>query len=314
MRSSPRFFGLDTVMVDVVLKIEALPLRGLDSLASERLVTAGGGFNAMSAAARQGMSVSYAGQLGTGVFADIARSALAHESIEVAVHTREAQDLGFCVVLVDREGERTFVTSPGAEGTLRADDLVSIAMEDGDYASLSGYNFVYDDIRDETMKWLEQLSDGVIVCFDPGPRVLDIPDTTLRKVLERTDWLLCNLSEASSLTGESSAATCVQRLLVMGGRRGVVVRTGAEGCVGARRGESPVRVAGIKVPVLDTNGAGDVHNGVFLAECARGTSFVEALQRANVAAAVAIGHFGPATCPARAVVTREMNRSNSRVD
>ncbi|MHB1208092.1 MAG: PfkB family carbohydrate kinase [Acidimicrobiales bacterium] len=306
MHGSPRFFGLDTVMVDVVLKIGALPLRGFDSVASERLVTAGGGFNAMSAAARQGMKVSYVGQVGTGVFADIARDALDHESIEVAVPTQGSLDLGFCVVLVDHEGERTFVTSPGAEGTLSANDLASVEMADGDYASLSGYNFVYEGIRQETMAWLERLSDGVVVCFDPGPRVLDIPAETLRAVLERTDWLLCNLSEATGLTGETSPARSAERLLSTSARRGVVVRTGAQGCVGVRRGEKLVTVPGVKVPVIDTNGAGDVHNGVFLAETARGTSFLEALQRANVAAAMAIGQFGPATCPVRTSVTREL--------
>lgn len=306
MHTSPRFFGLDTVMVDIVLKIGALPQRGMDSLANERLVTAGGGFNAMSAAARQGMNVSYVGQVGTGAFADIARSALESESIELAVHTKEEQDLGFCVVLVDAEGERTFVTSPGAEGTLSAGDLATVAMQDGDYASLSGYNIVYDEIREQVMTWFAQLPDGVVVCFDPGPRVLDIPEATLRMVLERTDWLLCNLSEAASLTSETSPARCAQGLLAMGARRGVVVRTGAQGCVGLRRGETPVNVPGIKVPVLDTNGAGDVHNGVFLAETARGTGFEEALWRANIAAGIAIGQFGPATCPVRAVVTRQM--------
>ena len=293
-------------MVDVVLKIEALPLRGFDSVASERLVTAGGGFNAMSAAARQGMHVAYVGQLGTGVFADIARDALGGESIEVAVRTPEAQDLGFCIVLVDQEGERTFVTSPGAEGTLTATDLATVEMQDGDYVSLSGYNFVYSAIREETMKWFDQLSDGVLVCFDAGPRVLDIPESTRREVLARTDWLLCNLGEATSLTGESVPTRCVERLLTMSGRRGVVVRVGAKGCVGARRGEGLVEVAGFKVQVVDTNGAGDVHNGVFLAEIARGTSFVEALQRANVAASIAVGRFGPATCPTRDAVTQKL--------
>ena len=293
-------------MVDVVLKIQALPLRGSDSVASERLVTAGGGFNAMSAAARQGMNVSYVGQLGTGVFADIARAALANEGIDVAVPTVEAQDLGFCVVLVDQAGERTFVTSPGAEGTLTSDDLEAVMIRNGDFVSLSGYNFVYREIREETMKWLRQLADGVLVCFDPGPRVLDIPEPILHEVLARTDWLLCNLSEASSLTGETLAARCAERLLTKSGRRGVVVRAGAKGCVGARRGEQRVEAAGVKVQVVDTNGAGDVHNGVFLAETARGTSFIEALQRANVAASIAIGRFGPATCPSREAVSRQL--------
>ena len=306
MHDSPQFFGFDTVMVDVVLRIASLPLRGSDSLASERLVTAGGGFNAMSAAARQGMNVSYVGQLGAGAFSEVATEALKNESINVAVRAREGHDLGFCVVLVDAEGERTFITSPGAEGTLLASEIATVVIDDGDYVFLSGYNFVYPATRAQIVTWLERLSDGVVVCFDPGPRVLDIPEETLRRALERTDWLLCNLSEATSLTGETSSSRCAHRLLSMSGRRGVVVRTGAAGCVGVRRGEKVVAVEGVKAKVVDTNGAGDVHNGVFLAETARGASFVEALQRANVAASIAISQLGPATCPSRDIVTQRL--------
>jgi len=51
--------------------------------------------------------------------------------------------------------------------------------------------------------------------------------------------------------------------------------------------------------VVDTNGAGDAHNGVFLAELARGRDPVSAAWRANGAAALAIGRLGPATAPTR---------------
>jgi sugar/nucleoside kinase (ribokinase family) len=54
--------------------------------------------------------------------------------------------------------------------------------------------------------------------------------------------------------------------------------------------------------VVDTNGAGDVHNGVFLAELSRGTDVIDALRRANVAASIAIGQVGPAACPTRDVI------------
>jgi sugar/nucleoside kinase (ribokinase family) len=65
----------------------------------------------------------------------------------------------------------------------------------------------------------------------------------------------------------------------------------------------PEHVAGFEVDVVDTNGAGDTHSGVFLAELARGTDVLEAAQRGNAAAAVAISVLGPATCPERDVVT-----------
>src|SRR5438067_4566455 len=72
-----RLLHLGNVVVDVVLPVPALPPRGGDVLASQARTTAGGGFNVMSAAARQGLRVSYAGAHGTGPFADLARAALA---------------------------------------------------------------------------------------------------------------------------------------------------------------------------------------------------------------------------------------------
>lgn len=310
MEVSPRFFVLDTVMIDVVLKISSLPLRGSDALVTNRLVTAGGGFNAMSAAARQGMAVTYVGQVGGGPFADIALDALREQEIEVAVQPRGDQDLGICIVLVEGDGERTFVTSPGAEGTLSASDLLSVAIGDGDYVFFSGYNFVYPQIRGEMMTWLRQLSSRVVVAFDPGPRVLDIPAEVLREVMARTDWFLCNAGEASSLTGDECASASAERLLATTGRRGVVVRDGVRGCVLARADQAIVEVPGVPTQVVDTNGAGDVHNGVLLAELARGTTYVEALRRANVGAAIAISAFGPATCPSREVVSEKLARSS----
>jgi sugar/nucleoside kinase (ribokinase family) len=92
--------------------------------------------------------------------------------------------------------------------------------------------------------------------------------------------------------------------LALTGRRGVVVRDGARGCVVAEKGSALVHSQGFSVEVRDTNGAGDIHDGVFLSEMARGTEVEEAAQRANAAAAISIGVLGPATCPVRDEVSR----------
>lgn len=307
MESAPRFFGLDTVMIDVVLKVARLPTSGSDSLARERLITTGGGFNAMSAAARQGMGVTYIGQLGRGPFADIARADLRGDEIAAVVRDSPDLDLGLCVVLVEESGERTFVTAPGAEGTLTALDMAAAPVGEGDYVFLSGYNFVYTSLRDQTLAWLRRLSSGVVVAFDPGPRVLDIDNGVLREVLARADWLLCNASEASAMVREANVHDCVVALTKVSGRRGVVVRCGADGCLGALADGRVVEVVATATDVVDTNGAGDVHNGVLLAELARGTAFRDALRRANVGAALAIASFGPATCPTRDVISARLD-------
>ncbi len=308
--TSARLFCLDTVMIDIVLRIAEVPPSGSDVLASEHLITTGGGYNAMSAAARQGVAAVYAGRLGHGPFSSIARSSLDDDNVLEPVEPNETMDAGFCVALIDDGGERTFITSPGAEGSLRAADLSSLDVRAGDYVLVSGYNVMYPESAGFVLEWLARLGDDAVVAFDPAIRVTDIPPENLRRVLDRADWILCNETEASSLTGQSSLVDAVTALGDLAGRRGVVVRHGASGCTVLVRDAEPVRVDGFAVTVLDTNGAGDTHSGVFLAELASGTDVIEAATRANAAAAVAISILGPASCPHRDVVTAMIDRSS----
>lgn len=302
MTSDPRLFCCDTVMVDVVLQVDSLPRAGGDTVAAQRVITAGGGFNVMSAAVRHGMAVTYAGQLGRGVLADLARTSLIEANIAVPVGPGSDEDVGFCVVLVEPSGERSFVTSPGAEKQLRLSDLNQLALAADDYLFLSGYNLVYPELGAVIVAWLATVPEGVVVAFDPGPRVLDISTPLLEAVLSRADWLLCNEVEARTLSGAGDVKSAAGALLLRCG--GVVVHDGARGCVVATRDAVPTRVEGYRVVVVDTNGAGDTHDGVFLAELARGTDLVEAAQRANGACALAVSRLGLAACPTRDEVTR----------
>jgi sugar/nucleoside kinase (ribokinase family) len=302
MSRPPRLVVLDTVMVDVLMRIDTLPARGGDTRARQLLVSAGGGLNALTAAARHGLEVLYLGQLGTGPFAQVARTALATASISAPVPANPSVDLGICLVLVDAAGERTFVTAPGAELTLTRADLDLVEVGDGDIVFLSGYDLVYPEIGAMVAGWLDDLADEVVVAFDPGPRVTDIPDDLLARALNRTDWLLCNATEAGALSAHATLAEASTDLLARTGARGVVIHDGARGCVVTTPTVAPVRVAAVHAEVLDTNGAGDTHDGVFLAEVALGTDPVEAARRANAAAAIAIGRLGSATSPSRAEV------------
>ena len=289
-------------MIDFTLMITALPVLGGDSLSSRRLISAGGGFNMMSDARRQGLEALYLGQLGVGPFADIARETLEAEGIEVVLAARGNMDLGVCVVLVDQTGERTFVTSSGAELTIRSEELSSTGLGVHDVVYVSGYNVVYPQIADVVSEWLSTLAPEVVVAFDPGPRAADIEPTLMATVLRRTDWLLANALEARLLSGEVDVADCAQNLRERWNCDRVVVRDGEHGCVSAGH-DGTLRAPGFRVAVVDTNGAGDVHNGVVIAELSRGTSPPESLLRANAAAAIAIATLGPATCPPRANVT-----------
>ncbi|HVA52881.1 MAG TPA: PfkB family carbohydrate kinase [Acidimicrobiales bacterium] len=304
MSDAPRLFCLDTVLIDVVLKIAALPQRAGDVLASENLITTGGGFNAMSAAARHHMSVVYAGRLGAGPFSALAAATLEHEHIEAPVARNEALDTGICVVLLEPDGERSFVTSRGAEATLRGSDLDALEVRAGDYVLVSGYNVMYREPATLVLAWLSRLTGEVTVVFDPATRMVDIPKSNLDAMIQRSNWLLCNATEAAALTGRDDVVEAASLLATRNDTLDVLVRSGAKGCVVALNHHEAVVVPGFTTTVVDTNGAGDVHNGVFLAELASGHEALDAARWANAAAAIAIGRFGPATGPRREDVTR----------
>jgi sugar/nucleoside kinase (ribokinase family) len=301
MRHAPRLFCLDTVLIDVEMTVAALPQRAGDVRAQSQLITTGGGFNAMSAAARHDLGVVYAGRLGQGPFATLAMTSLAREHIATPIDPNSDLDCGVCVVLVEPDAERTFVTAPGAESTLRASDLASLDVRRGDVVLISGYNVMYDDMADAVLDWIERLDPEVVVAFDPATRVDDIPANNARRVMERATWLLCNHLEATRLSGESDPFVAASFLAATRGLN-ALVRHGAEGCVVALKDEEPIAVAGFHTAVVDTTGAGDVHNGVFLAELVSGHDPVAAARWANAAAAMSVATLGPAASPSRAAV------------
>ena len=299
-------------IVDVVMRVHALPQRGGDTLATSAEITAGGGFNVMAAAARQGLPVRYAGGHGTGQWGDVVRAALAAEGIGLLRPPDQERDTGFDVALVEPDAERTFVTHLGAETVRGPRAWDAVRTEPGDAVYVSGYGLVPPASGPALGDWAASLPSDVLLFMDPGPLVAQIPAAVLNPVLARCDWLSCNHREAvllinTGLSGTGSAEPAVdpagaaRRLLARGAAANVLVRAGAAGCYVALLASSDaVHVRTPNVTAVDSTGAGDAHSGVFLAALADGLSPLGAAARANAAAAFAVTRHGPATSPTRA--------------
>lgn len=295
-----RLLHVGNVVVDLVLTVPALPERGGDVLASGTRLTAGGGFNVLAAAARQGLPAVYAGGHGTGPFASLARGALDREGIEVLLPAKRGLDTGFVVAVVEPGGERTFLTSPGAEATLTGADLRAVTPAAGDAVYLSGYGLAHPANRAALLPWLARPQRPAAVVLDPGPLAGSVPAAALDPALARTTWLTCNAAEATRLTGAADPRQAARRLTRRARSARVLVRLGADGCLLAGPGAEPVHVPGFAVTAVDSSGAGDTHTGVFLAALARGEAPVPAVRLANAAAAWSVTQQGPATGPTRA--------------
>jgi len=290
------------VIIDLVMAVEALPQIGGDVLAQSASFEAGGGFNVMAAAVRNGLPVVYLGRHGNGRFGDLARQAMNAEGIRIGIEQPAERDTGICVALTDASAERSFISYIGAEGEVTATELNSVATEAGDYVYVSGYSLLHSGKAQALLEWTLALAKTINVVFDPGPLVESPDSPMMQALLPRIDVWTSNSVEALRFTDAADIETALDRLAVhLPQDVLMVVRDGPQGCWTHQRGERR-HVPGFKVQAVDSNGAGDAHAGVFVAGLARGLSAHEAARRANAAAALAVTRWGPATAPGTAQV------------
>lgn len=291
-----RLLQISGIVLDLVYRVRAVPRPGEEAVVTAFSTHAGGGFNPMVAARRQGMEVAWAGTLGTGPFADRIAGALAAEGIEVLRPRLPGRDQGVCSVLVDETGERTFVAAEGADGVVRAEDLAALDLRGHDAMLLSGYALAYAGSRTSIAAWLAALPrHAPPLTFDPAPLIAQLSPAARTAALAAAHWISANAAEARALTGQPPRAAA--EALAKNRPGGAVVREGAHGCWIARHGQPAEHVPPHRVVAVDTNGAGDTHIGAFLAALARGEAPRDAARIANVAAALSTTAHGPATAP-----------------
>ena len=288
-------------LVDLVLEVGAIPRRGGNEMAQSFARYAGGSVSVLAAAARSGAQGVHAGAHGTGPNADLVRAALAAEGVALSAAPVEDLDTGICVVLVEPTAERTFVTTLGAERQITPESLATSAPKAGDLVCVSGYSLL-EPTRDPLLTWLDSLEPGVRVVLDPGAVFASLDPAVRDLMLGLTDVWTSNAEEAHELTGlEQLTATlpAIHDLLPDGSV--VVVRDGPDGCY-LHVGGDVEHLPGYPQEPIDTNGAGDAHTGVLVAELAAGTDPRTACTRANAAGAIKVTRRGPATAPTRAEI------------
>lgn len=308
----PRVIHTAQALVDEVLQVAALPRRGQNAVADSLTRYPASAVNVLLAAARSGGTCVQAGSVGTGANGDLIRETLSAEQIEVSSPPVPDLDTGTCVVLLEPSAERTFITTQGAERRISVESLQTSDPQPGDLVCVSGYSF-YGATRDPLLAWLETLPEGVLVVLDPGAPYADLPDDLLLRTLALTDVWTGNAEEAEALAArltaglpksvrpkgwEQQAAEIAEGLHA---DAVVIVRDGPKGCV-VRVDDTSTVLPGYPQKPIDTNGAGDTHTGVLVAEAARGTGWVDAARRANAAGAIKVTRKGPNSAPTAAEI------------
>lgn len=241
------------ILVDLAVRGEALPAPGGDVWASDEGMHVGGGFNALVAARRMGAQAVSLSPIGHGPYSLLIQQALQRAEITDAGPRIDGIDNGFCIAFTDQSGERTFISTRGAETRAPASAWADFAatMRPGDVLYIDGYLMDHPANRQAAQAALEALPEGVQVILDVSP-VIGIPqglpmrdvivsmnhreaqqiiNQSAEPALEQGQELSRGQGQGHCQARESgSVASLVASLL----GRPVVVRAGAEGAYFAR--------------------------------------------------------------------------------
>lgn len=296
-----RIAVLGDINQDFVMRAERMPRAGETLLGSDlRLVPGGKGANQAVTAARLGAEVTMIGRVGADVFGEELLGNLEREGIDTAFVERDPdQATGTAFIALAPSGENSILVCAGANGA------VSPAQVDRacDAIARADILLVQLGLASETvLRGMEIAAEvGARVLFDPAPVRGD-----LDALWPLTTVATPNETEAEAITGRQvtdvGQAAAAARWFRERGVALAVVKLGARGAL-AVDDDGARLVAGYRVEVVDTTGAGDAFAGALGVRLAEGATVEEALAFANAAGAVAASRFGAQTSlPSRADV------------
>jgi ribokinase len=269
--------------VDLVVPVARHPEGGETLLGGDLRRNPGGkGANQAVAAARAGGArTSLIGAVGTDDAGDLLLASLASAGVRTDLVERHSQaPTGVALITVTGDGENAIVVAPGANALVRVGPEAASRIAAADVV-LAQLETPLDAVRAAAAA----LSPGAVLVLNAAPSA-PLPDD----VWSMLDILVVNEHEAADLAGCSDPDVGVGMLLER--VPAVVVTLGGAGSIVARRGEPPMRLAGVRVEAVDTTGAGDTFCGVLCAALAQGADLADAVRRAGAAGALAVTRPG----------------------
>lgn len=278
---------IGSTCVDVIMRVDQMPLTGQDANVSKQRMALGGcAYNVSDILRHFGVPYTLCSPVGTGIYGDWIRNAFKEKGIPVFAENPD-QENGCCYCIVDKNGERTFLSRHGAEYLFNRNNFDGMDMRDVDSVFICGL-----ELEEETglaeIEFVKELKDNAekegrnfTVFFAPGPRMNVISEEVMEKVLDLNPFISLNKAEASLMSGEKFVVTAAIRINAMT-HNSLVITLGAEGAYffDSRYNDAGF-VQGIKTQVADTIGAGDSHYATVISCLKKGMKLQKAVEIAN---------------------------------
>lgn len=240
----------------------------IDRYPEEQLMFPGGSAaNAAVFARRLGIPSSYIGILGDDLGAAFIQRSLVEEGVDVGRVKWHREPSATTDVVVDAEGNRTFIDySPPQNALVLSDDDLEF-LQSVDWIQTGHSSFIEPQ--------LERMQGTAPISFDFSKRDLDYAAAILPRVAVAT------FSREELSADEAIALLGAAREL---GAQLALVTRGAEGAI-ALGAEGLVHQAATPAAIIDTIGAGDAFQTSLISGMTRGKSLADAMADASVFAA-----------------------------
>ena len=292
-----RLLIIGSTCVDVILRLDHLPTTGEDMHPVQRFAMGGCAFNVAQVPKDYDVDLRFVTPIGDhGVFSDFVRAHLDNAGFRGPITVPDSEN-GCCYCLVERSGERTFLSVHGIEYSFHAEYMDAFAGERFDYTYICGLE-VEETTGGELVAWLEAHPDiaGTVV-YAPGPRGIEVDTDRTERILGMHPILHLNEQEAQALAGmsgsEDRVLAAVQALHVKT-QNMVIVTCGADGVLWISADGSVHSAPSVPSTVVDTIGAGDSHCGAVLTGLTLGWTEEDTMRFANQIASEVVAQEGGA--------------------
>ena len=246
---------LGAAIVDVIMKIDALPQKGDDIPCKYTKTQVGGcAYNVAKIMSLHNAAFDLFVPIGSGVYADIILDDLNKNSITPLLKFKD-RDNGYCLSLVENDGERTFITVTGIEEQFEKEWFDILDMQQYQNIYVAGYQ-VLGDGGYHVASWLTSLQDKNIF-FAPGPVVNTILPEVMSLIMSCSPIVHLNEKEALEYSKKNTIEDAT-KLIYENTQNYVIVTLGKKG-VYIYDGTKAKIVTSGEAEVVDTIGAGDSH-------------------------------------------------------
>ena len=246
----------------------------------------GGATNAATTFARQGLSSSFMGVIGSDISGEQVLKMLDEESIDTSrVEFSTRYNTDYSTILLAPNGERTILTYRGASGHIYADNF-ELKYGEFDWVYVSNLAGRFDSL---VKIFKESTKKGAKIAWNPGKNEL-LEAEKVRTLLRDVEILIVNKEEASLIFEGVSAEE-----LVRNGSKfiPVMILTDGPDGVWAISGDKMIRAGMYEdVPSVDRTGAGDAFGSGFVSQWAQGANLQQSVLFASANSTAVIQHLG----------------------